>query len=223
LSTRSGGFKVDIQTNGSFRLDGGTEDHGGAQVIPMTIGNSGGEGTPFTEAVVETQSSLHEQVEGKMQELRSKAAALDQSAQQQQSAMGRYDARLQGIEQEVMGIGRQVQSADGRVQGVEQVLTELGEQLTALTRTLDELRGKVSDVTTSIGEMNQEIGSLRETAIPPIKEDVEILKALPRVGSSTWLKIVVFLIIVVGGYSIIGKPGWSTVVAMLPPSVAGLF
>jgi hypothetical protein len=100
------------------------------------------------------------------------------------------------------------------------VLTDLGEQL---TRSLDELRAKVSDVTTSIGEMNQEIASLRETAIPPIKEDVEILKAQPRTGSSLRLKIVVFLIIVVGGYSIIGKPGWSAVVAMLPPSVSGLF
>lgn len=218
---------MDIQSNGSTHPDGGIEGHG-AQVIPMMIVGDGGiaDGTPFTEAVEATAS----QVEERMQDLRSKAAALDHNVQQQQSAMAQYEASLNGVEQQVQGVNqqmqgieRQVQVSDQRVQGVEQVLTELGEQLTALVRSMDELRGKVSDVTTSIGEMNQEIATLRETAIPPIKEDVEILKAQPRTGSSMRLKIVVFLIIVVGGYSIIGKPGWTTVTAMLPQSITGLF
>ena len=234
---------MDIQTNGSSHPDGGTEGHGGAQVIPMMLGDDSGsaDGAPFTQAVEATAS----QVEERMQDLRSKAAALDQNVQQQQSAMVQYETSLngfeqkihgveqqvQGVNQQIQGIERQVQVSDQRVQGVEQVLTELGEQLTALVRSIDELRGKVSDVTTtmsdvttSIGEMNREIASVKETAIPPIKEDVEILKAQPRaVGSSMRLKIVVFLIIVVGGYSIIGKPGWNSVVAMLPPSVSGMF
>lgn len=209
---------MDIQTNGSSHPDGGAEAHGGAQVIPMIIGGSGGDGAPFAEAVSETASRLHEQVEDNMQELKNKAAALDLSVQEQQEAAQRSEAQLQGVQRQLEALDQRLQSIEQSLRSGEQVVADLGEQVTGFTRTLDEQDAKVTNVTTSIGELSQDVTQLKQMqgTIAAARDELEALKSQVTPTSRTWLVALIVFIVIVGGYIALDKPGWNMVTGLIP-------